>query len=176
MSPDVTKMRRRRIDHALDAAHRLASLLDAHDYTVSLAESCTGGLVGYVLTSVPGISRFFKLGLIVYADESKEHELGVPANVLAEHGAVSEQTARAMAAGAAERTGSDLALAVTGIAGPGGGSEEKPVGLVYIAATIGGWTKVQELNLGPLSRDEIRVQSALSVLELGISILRSRPS
>jgi PncC family amidohydrolase len=125
---------------------------------------------------VPGISRFFKLGLIVYADESKVDELGVDADLLAEHGAVSEETARAMAAGAAERTGSDLALAVTGIAGPGGGSEGKPVGLVYIAATIGGWTRVRKLDLGPASRDEIRVQSALAVLELGIEILRSRPS
>jgi nicotinamide-nucleotide amidase len=101
--------------------------------TVSVAESCTGGMLGERLTSVPGSSEYFVGGYITYADAMKVELLGVPPEVLEQHGAVSQETAEAMAAGARRRTGSTYALSITGVAGPDGGSEAKPVGSVYIA-------------------------------------------
>jgi nicotinamide-nucleotide amidase len=109
-------------------------LCRAQGLTLATAESCTGGMVAQRLTSVPGSSQVFLGGVVAYADELKVGELGVPAEVLERHGAVSAETAAAMAAGARERVGSDVAVAVTGIAGPGGGSDEKPVGLVFLHA------------------------------------------
>ncbi|MCS7007248.1 MAG: CinA family nicotinamide mononucleotide deamidase-related protein [Gaiellaceae bacterium] len=103
-------------------------------YTLATAESCTGGLVAARLTSVPGASDVYLGGVVAYANAVKASELGVPQDVLERHGAVSAETARAMAQGARERLGADVAVAVTGIAGPGGGSEEKPVGLVFVHA------------------------------------------
>jgi nicotinamide-nucleotide amidase len=102
------------------------------EWTLATAESITGGLIGARLTSVPGSSDVLVGGIVAYANEVKEAELGVPRAILAEHGAVSAETAAAMAAGARERLGADVAVAVTGIAGPAGGSAEKPVGLVYL--------------------------------------------
>jgi nicotinamide-nucleotide amidase len=101
---------------------------------IATAESCTGGLVGARLTEVPGSSRAYVGGVIAYSDEVKRSELGVPAETLEEHGAVSAETASAMAMGARERFGVEVAVAVTGIAGPDGGTVEKPVGLVYLHA------------------------------------------
>ena len=102
--------------------------------TLATAESCTGGLVAARLTSVPGSSDVFLGAVVAYADEVKARELGVPAEVLERHGAVSAEAAAAMAAGARARLGADVAVAVTGVAGPGGGTPEKPVGLVYLHA------------------------------------------
>ncbi len=101
--------------------------------TVAVAESCTGGLIASRITDVPGASDYFLGGVVAYANEIKQHVLGVPEQVLAEHGAVSEPTALAMAEGVRQLYSADYALATTGIAGPGGGTEEKPVGLVYLA-------------------------------------------
>jgi nicotinamide-nucleotide amidase len=101
---------------------------------LATAESCTGGMVAARLTSVPGSSEVFTGAIVAYSDEVKARELGVPAETLARHGAVSAETAAAMAAGARERLGADVAVSVTGIAGPGGGSDEKPVGLVFLHA------------------------------------------
>ncbi len=101
--------------------------------TLALAESCTGGLVSDALTDVPGSSDYFLGGIVSYADEVKERQLGVPAEVIAAHGAVSAQVARAMAEGVRTRLGAGIAGAVTGIAGPDGGSDAKPVGLTYVA-------------------------------------------
>ena len=103
--------------------------------TLATAESCTGGLVAARLTSVPGSSDVFLGGVVSYANEVKTAALGVPEDVLAAHGAVSAETAAAMAEGARRRLDADVAVAVTGIAGPGGGSDEKPVGLVYVHAS-----------------------------------------
>ena len=112
-----------------------AALCRERGLTLATAESCTGGLVAARLTSVPGSSDVFLGGVVSYANEVKARALGVPEEVLREHGAVSAETAAAMAAGARARLGADVAVAVTGIAGPGGGTAEKPVGLVYLHAS-----------------------------------------
>ena len=114
-------------------AGRLQSVCLARGLTVAVAESCTGGLVADAITDVPGSSGHFLGGIVSYADSAKAVLLGVPPEVLAAHGAVSAQVGRAMAAGARERFAADLAAAVTGIAGPDGGSDAKPVGLTYVA-------------------------------------------
>jgi nicotinamide-nucleotide amidase len=118
--------------------------------TVATAESCTGGLVAARITDVPNSSEIFRYGWVTYANEAKITELGVTPALLEKHGAVSAEVARAMAEGALRGSGADLAVAVTGIAGPGGGSEEKPVGLVYFAlAARGGAAHAVQRNLSP---------------------------
>ena len=111
---------------------QLAAALLARQQTLATAESCTGGLVGAALTGLPGSSAWYLGGVIAYANDLKVRLLGVPADVLAAHGAFSLETARAMAAGARAATGADFAVSITGIAGPAGGTPEKPVGLVFI--------------------------------------------
>lgn len=117
------------------AAERLFARLMSQHFTVTTAESCTGGLIAAALTAIPGSSAVFLAGHVTYANEAKTRMLGVPAETIAEHGAVSPQVAQAMAEGALRATPeAGLALSVTGIAGPGGGSAGKPVGLVYLGA------------------------------------------
>lgn len=111
---------------------QLAAALLARKQTLATAESCTGGLVGAALTGRPGSSAWYLGGVVAYANELKIRLLGVPPDILAAHGAVSLETARAMAAGARAATGADFAVSITGIAGPAGGTPEKPVGLVYV--------------------------------------------
>lgn len=120
-------------DPLVDLAARLQARCTALGLTVATAESCTGGLVAHALTEVPGSSAYVRGGIVAYANEVKVAQLGVPAEVLAAHGAVSAQTAVAMAEGVVARLGTDLGVAVTGVAGPDGGTDEKPVGLVYVA-------------------------------------------
>jgi PncC family amidohydrolase len=119
-------------DPLVALAERLQDICVLRGITVGTAESCTGGLIAHVLTEVPGSSGYFVGGIVSYSNEIKERDLGVAADVIARHGAVSAQTARAMATGARLRLGVDVAVSVTGIAGPGGGSDEKPIGLTYI--------------------------------------------
>ena len=116
-----------------ELAKQLIDMLAARSQTVTVAESCTGGGVGYALTSVSGSSACFHQGFITYSDAAKTRLLNVDPLILAQFGAVSEQTVKAMAAGAAHAAGSDYAIAVSGVAGPGGGSKDKPVGTVWIA-------------------------------------------
>ena len=123
--------------------------------TLATAESCTGGLVGARLTDVPGASQAYLGGVIAYSDEAKRAELGVPEKILLDHGAVSEETAAAMATGARDRFGADLAVAVTGIAGPGGGTPEKPVGLVFISVESPGGASTGRFEL-PGDREAVR--------------------
>ncbi len=114
---------------------QIAAALLEKNRTLATAESCTGGLVGAALTGLPGSSAWYLGGIIAYSNALKTRLLGVPLKIIGTHGAVSPETARAMAEGAREQTGADFAVAVTGIAGPDGGTPEKPVGLVYMAVT-----------------------------------------
>ena len=142
--------------------------------TLAAAESCSGGMVAQRLTSVPGSSRVFLGAVVAYADEVKAAELGVPQEVLEEHGAVSAETAAAMAVGARERLGADVAVAVTGIAGPDGGSEEKPVGLVYLHAESPAGSRSAEFVF-PGDREGVRRRAAVTALHLVRRLLtRSR--
>jgi competence/damage-inducible protein CinA-like protein len=146
----------------------------ARALTLATAESCTGGLVAARLTSIPGASEVFLGGLVAYADEVKAAELGVPNAVLERHGAVSAEAAAAMARGARERLGVDVAVAVTGVAGPGGGTEDKPVGLVYLDAEGPEGSLARELNL-PGDREAIRARATVAALHLVRTLLaRSR--
>jgi nicotinamide-nucleotide amidase len=142
------------LDGLAGAGHRLAT-----------AESCTGGLVAQRLTAVPGASAVYVGGVVAYANEVKEEVLGVPADLLARQGAVSEEVARAMAHGVAGRLGVSSAIAVTGVAGPGGGTPDKPVGTVYVAARLGEAESVARLGL-PGDRDDVRYRSAQAALDL----------
>lgn len=133
--------------------------------TIAVAESCTGGLLAKLLTDIPGSSKYFMCGWITYSDRAKTSELGVPDDLIQEHGAVSEQVARAMAVGARNKAGTDYAIGITGIAGPAGGTEQKPVGLVYISVDSenGCYTK---RCLLPGDRQFIRLRAAQTVLNL----------
>lgn len=117
---------------SLELEHEVGQALETRGWTLSVAESCTGGLVGHLVTQVPGSSAYFRGGIIAYADEAKRDLLGVGSETLERHGAVSQQTALEMARGALRQLKSDLAVSVTGIAGPSGGGPEKPVGLTWV--------------------------------------------
>lgn len=134
--------------------------------TVATVESCTGGLVGGALTAIAGSSDVVMGGLITYSNEAKTALAGVPKALIDVHGAVSEPVARAMAAGGRGALSSSLAVSITGVAGPGGGSEAKPVGLVHFACVGPAGTVHREMRFGPLSRDEIRRLSVLTALAL----------
>ncbi len=135
--------------------------------TIATAESCTGGLVGGAITAVPGASDFFMGGVISYANSAKHTLLGVSEETLSRHGAVSAECAAEMAAGACNALNADFAVSTTGIAGPGGATPDKPVGLVYIAAAKRGREATVKRNLFSGNRDEVRaaaVETALSML------------
>jgi nicotinamide-nucleotide amidase len=132
---------------------------------LATAESCTGGLVGGRLTSIPGASDVYLGGFVTYSDEAKEQELAIPPDVIEWEGAVSAPAARAMAAGARAALGADAAIGVTGIAGPGGATEEKPVGLVFVAASTADAELAQELRLHG-DREEIRNRATVASLHL----------
>ena len=134
--------------------------------TVATVESCTGGLVGGALTAIAGSSDVVLGGLITYSNEAKMALAAVPGALLAAHGAVSEPVARAMADGGRAALSATFAVAVTGVAGPGGGSAAKPVGLVHFACCGPGGTAHREMRFGALSRDEIRRLSVLTALEM----------
>jgi competence/damage-inducible protein CinA-like protein len=145
-------------------------LCRARGLTLATAESCTGGLVAARLTSVPGSSDVVLGGIVSYADEVKERELGVPADLLGAHGAVSPEVAEAMARGARERLGADVAVSVTGIAGPDGGTTQKPVGLVYVHADGPAGGLGREFNF-PGDRASIRARSVVIALHLVRTLL-----
>jgi nicotinamide-nucleotide amidase len=151
------------------AASRVLERCRARGLTVATAESCTGGLVAGMLTEIAGSSDVVDRGFVTYSDAAKQAMLGVPAAILKRHGAVSRETAEAMATGALTHAPVDLAVAVTGIAGPGGGSADKPVGLVHFAASARDGRLIhREKRFGDLGRAEVRLRSvaeALAVLE-----------
>lgn len=147
-------------------AGNVVKLLLSKEMKISFAESCTGGLLAQILTSVSGASQVFDMGVCAYANRIKQEFLGVPAQVLEEYGAVSAQTALWMARGIKKLSGADIGVSVTGIAGPTGGTKEKPVGTVYAGICYGGYESSDLLRLFELedkSRENIRLNTALSV-------------
>jgi nicotinamide-nucleotide amidase len=151
------------------AAARVLDLCRARGLTVATAESCTGGLVAAALTEIAGSSDVVDRGFVTYSNAAKQAMLGVPAGILNRHGAVSRETAEAMAKGALAHAPADLAVAITGIAGPGGGTAEKPVGLVHFAAAARDGRLVhREQRFGDVGRAEVRLRAvaeALAMLE-----------
>jgi nicotinamide-nucleotide amidase len=147
----------------------IVRLLTERKQTLALAESCTGGNIAHRLTNVPGASAVLLGGVVSYANSAKEKLIGVRPETLAQHGAVSEEVAREMALGAREKFGSDFAIAVTGIAGPGGGSAEKPVGTVFIALASAAGVEVQKM-LNPWDRATFKEVTATQAME-GLRVL-----
>ena len=149
---------------------RLFRRLEELKTTLATAESCTGGLIAHRITNVPGVSAWYVGGVVAYSDKLKKALLGVGEGVLAAHGAVSEPVARQMAEGAQSRFGADVAVAVTGIAGPGGGTAEKPVGLVYLAVSGASGTVVcREFFEG--NRQQIKAKTAEKALKMVLEYL-----
>ncbi|MBB4302465.1 nicotinamide-nucleotide amidase [Rhodobium orientis] len=146
------------------------SVLDtcrAKGLMVATAESCTGGLIAGMLTEIAGSSDVVERGFVTYSNEAKTEMLGVPADLIEAHGAVSEAVARAMAEGAIAQSPADISVAVTGVAGPGGGSPEKPVGLVHLAASRrGGETVHLERRYGDIGRAAVRAATVADALKL----------
>ncbi len=151
----------------LDQAARLIDKLRAQRRTLATAESCTGGLVAGAITAIAGSSDVFFGGFVTYADDAKAQMIGVDRDLIAHHGAVSDAVAHAMADGAVRTTGADIAVSITGIAGPGGGSPHKPVGLVYIAtAAVFDAPRVERHTFGAIGREEVRLASLRAALRL----------
>jgi nicotinamide-nucleotide amidase len=156
-------------------ARRTLQSARAAGLTIATAESCTGGMVATALTEIAGSSDVFDRGFVTYSNAAKQRQLGVPAGLMAEHGAVSESVALAMASGALANSDAGLAVAVTGVAGPGGGTEAKPVGHVCFAvARIGAPSTSLTRRFGHRSRREIRVRATVQALELLLEAARSR--
>lgn len=153
-----------------DLAERLGEVLKARGWTVCAAESCTGGLLLSRLTDVSGSSAYVSGGVVTYSNEAKIKFVGVQESTLAAHGAVSEETAREMAQGVQVAFGANLAFSITGIAGPGGGTAEKPVGLVYIGLAIGDSVHVRRYQWQG-SRVENKAQSVEAALSFALELI-----
>ena len=154
-------------DHEIrDAAELVLTSCRKAGLKVVTAESCTGGLVAAALTAIAGSSDVVERGFVTYANEAKREMLGVSWDALLGHGAVSEPVARAMARGALARSAADISVSVTGVAGPGGGSADKPVGLVHFAAERAGFEPIAEHHVFPGDRDGIRRLATITALSL----------
>ena len=153
---------------------RVVEALARRHMTVTAAESCTGGLIAATLVNAAGASEVLNEGYVTYSNEAKERLVGVRHDTLAVYGAVSAQTAEEMAHGAAKTAGADAALSATGIAGPGGGSKEKPVGLVYIGCFVNGETRVKECHFKG-NRMENRKKTVQTALEMLLEMLEKVP-
>lgn len=153
-----------------DLTARAAALIDRcrrNHLMLATAESCTGGLIAGLITSVSGSSDVLECGFVTYSNAAKTRMIGVPADLIARVGAVSEEVARAMAEGALANSAADVAIAVTGIAGPGGGTAAKPVGLVHCAAARRGCATVtRELRLGDIGREAVRMETVRVAVEM----------
>ncbi|HEX7950975.1 MAG TPA: CinA family protein [Candidatus Limnocylindrales bacterium] len=158
-------------DPLVALAARVGERCLAAGIRIATVESCTGGLIGHVLTEVPGSSAYYLGGFVTYSDDAKQVMVGVAPDVLAAHGAVSAQTALAMAAGGRDRTGADIGVAVTGIAGPDGGTAAKPVGLTYVAVADATGGEVRRFVWSG-SRAENKRSSAQAALELVLERMR----
>ncbi len=155
----------------LELAEALVSGARRAHLRLASAESCTGGLIAGALTEVPGSSDVFERGFVTYSNRAKQDLLGVPDDLLVRHGAVSEAVARAMAEGACTASGTDAAVSATGIAGPGGGTDTKPVGLVHIAAARRGRPTLHHAETFPGNREEVRAASVEGALGLLLEIV-----
>ena len=151
-----------------DAANRLGAALLTAEWTLSSAESSTAGLIGHAITMVPGASRYYVGGVIAYSNLAKVLELGIPEDLIAAHGAVSAQVAEAMAEGVRSRFDTDLAVAVTGIAGPDAGGTAKPIGLHFVAACRRGHPATVERHVFTRDREGNKAEAALAALELAL--------
>jgi nicotinamide-nucleotide amidase len=154
-----------RIGGSGEVAGEVVSLLAGQGRTLALAESCTGGLVARRITDIPGASAVLLGGIVAYSNEAKIRHLGVDAELLQAHGAVSRPVAMAMAQGAVRAFDADCGVGITGVAGPGGGSPEKPVGTVHIAAVVGDRAEAEEWHF-PEDREAVRIRSAQAALVL----------
>lgn len=156
-----------------DLVEHLSIELEMRGWKLAVAESCTGGLLAAAITHRPGSSKIFDRGFVTYSNEAKMDCLNVPQEMLNDHGAVSPETAKAMARGAIKNSAANLAVSITGIAGPDGGSEEKPVGLVYFGYAVkdGACGSVENHFHG--NREQIRGQAATSALKQLITVLQS---
>jgi nicotinamide-nucleotide amidase len=143
----------------------------ARGLMLATAESCTGGLIAGALTAIPGSSDVVERGFVTYSNAAKNQMLGVPAGLISAFGAVSEQVARSMAAGALAHAPAQVTIAVTGVAGPGGGSPEKPVGLVHFACALSGEVRHRERRYGEIGRDQVRAESVRDALRLVLETL-----
>ena len=161
-------------DELVALAERLQGICVGRGLTVAVAESCTGGLVAAAITAVPGSSSYFLGGVVAYADAAKVGLLGVPAETLGAHGAVSAQVARAMASGVQSRLEASLAASVTGIAGPAGGTDQKPVGLTYVAVADALGAEVRR-QVWTGDRESNRIASARLVFECLIDHAERQP-
>lgn len=149
---------------------RVGDVLRGNKLNIAVAESCTGGLISHRITNIPGSSDYFDRGMVVYSNASKTQLLGVPKLIIESFGAVSDETAKAMAEGINKISGSDLGLAVTGIAGPGGASPNKPVGLVYISLASKKPTIVREFRFTG-ERGDIKEQACEEALKMVLDFL-----
>jgi nicotinamide-nucleotide amidase len=155
-------------------AKHVLELCRVRGLRVATAESCTGGLVAAALTEIAGSSDVVDRGFVTYSNEAKAEMLGVPLSTLKRYGAVSAQTAKAMAAGALKNSHADLAVSITGIAGPGGGTKQKPVGLVHFAAARRNGRSVARKKLfGPIGRSRVRQLSVVEALKMLETLARS---
>lgn len=150
---------------------QLIDLLKAQNKTITTVESCTGGLIAGAITAISGSSMVFETGFVTYSNAAKTALVGVPAILLTEYGAVSEPVAFAMAEGALKTAGADIALSVTGIAGPTGGSAEKPVGMVCFGLSHEGETLTRTQQFGNIDRDAVRKKSVAYALQWAIDAL-----
>ena len=156
-----------------DPGKRIIDILTEANKTIVTAESCTGGMIASALTDIPGASAAVYGGYVTYANTAKSRMIHVQARLIRDYGAVSNQVARAMADGARNTARADYAVAVTGIAGPDGGSDKKPIGLVYVAVSSELATVVIEHRFGDLGRDEVRKASVRAALDLVLQVLTS---
>jgi nicotinamide-nucleotide amidase len=157
--------------HSLDLARKLLAAAEARQVRLATAESCTGGLIAGCLTEIPGSSSVVDRGYVTYDDRAKAEMLGVPAALIARVGAVSEELARAMAEGALARSPADLAIAVTGIAGPGGATATKPVGLVHMAVARRGRATLHRREVFAGDRTAVRAATVDAALALALDAL-----
>ena len=166
-------MSAKKLEAMADPGKQIIDILAERKQTIVTAESCTGGMLAAALTDIPGASAALYGGYVTYANAAKSRMIHVQARLIRDYGAVSNQVARAMADGARNTARADYAVSVTGIAGPDGGSEKKPVGLVYIAVSSELATVVIENRFGDLGRDAIRKASVAAALKLVLQVLTS---